>query len=63
MTSPIEHWHALLRDERGGELCSQLTSEQRARRLRFGDRVLHGQPQQSWPQWTEMVGLGKVSPI
>ena len=40
MTSPIEHWHTLLRDERGGELCAQLTEAQRARRLRFGDRVL-----------------------
>src|SRR5262245_608953 len=40
MTSPIEHWHTLLRDEPGAELCGRLTAEQRARRLRFGDRVL-----------------------
>jgi hypothetical protein len=40
MASAIDHWHALLRDERAGELCAEITAEQRARRLRFGDRVL-----------------------
>src|SRR5882762_510076 len=40
MPSPIDHWHALLGEERGGELCAELTAQQRARRLRFGDRVL-----------------------
>jgi len=40
MTSPIDHWHRLLSDERAGELCALVTAEQRARRLRFGDRVL-----------------------
>src|SRR5262249_20042330 len=40
MTSPTEHWHELLRQERGADLCAQLTAEQRAGRLRFGDRVL-----------------------
>jgi uncharacterized circularly permuted ATP-grasp superfamily protein len=40
MHSPIDYWHAVLRDERAGELCALVTAEQRARRLRFGDRVL-----------------------
>ena len=40
MISPIDHWHDLLREERGGELCAQITAQQSARRLRFGDRVL-----------------------
>jgi uncharacterized circularly permuted ATP-grasp superfamily protein len=40
MSRPIDHWHALLRDERAGELCADITEAQRARRLRFGDRVL-----------------------
>src|SRR5213075_499952 len=40
MISPIDHWHELLRDERGGELCAEITSRMRAGRLRFGDRVL-----------------------
>src|SRR5262249_16377106 len=40
MLSPIDHWHRLLRDEAAGELCAFVTAEQRARRLRFGDRVL-----------------------
>ena len=40
MTSVIEHWHALLRDEHAGSLCAEITAEQRSRRLRFGDRVL-----------------------
>jgi uncharacterized circularly permuted ATP-grasp superfamily protein len=37
---PIAAWHDLLRAERGAQLCAELTAEQRARRLRFGDRVL-----------------------
>jgi len=40
MTSAIDHWHALLRDEHAGGLCAEITAEQRSRRLRFGDRVL-----------------------
>jgi len=40
MSSPIAFWHELLQAECGGEICAQLTAEQRARRLRFGDRVL-----------------------
>ena len=40
MISPIDHWHELLREERGGELCAEVTAQQRARRLRFADRVL-----------------------
>jgi hypothetical protein len=40
MLSPIDTWHRLLSDERAGELCALVTAEQRARRLRFGDRVL-----------------------
>jgi len=40
MTSAVDHWHALLRAERPSELCAAITAEQRARRLRFGDRVL-----------------------
>jgi hypothetical protein len=39
-SDPIEHWHALLRDYAGGDLCSGLADRMRARRLRFGDRVL-----------------------
>jgi hypothetical protein len=27
------------------------------------DRALHGKPQQTWPRWTEMVGLGSASAI
>jgi hypothetical protein len=27
------------------------------------DRALHGQPQQTWPRWSEMTGLGSASPI
>jgi hypothetical protein len=27
------------------------------------DRALHGKPQQTWPRWSEMVGLGSASPI
>jgi len=40
MSDPISHWHKLLQSEPGAELCAQLTAAQRARRLRFGDRVL-----------------------
>src|SRR5881409_3341623 len=40
MSAAIDHWHALLRDVDAGELCALVTAEQRARRLRFGDRVL-----------------------
>ncbi len=40
MASPIDGWHALLRDEAAGALCASITAAQRARRLRFGDRVL-----------------------
>jgi hypothetical protein len=27
------------------------------------DRARHGKPQQTWPRWSEMVGLGSASPI
>ena len=27
------------------------------------DRALHGQPQQTWPRWAEMVGLGAAAPV
>jgi hypothetical protein len=27
------------------------------------DRALNGQPQQTWPRWPEMVGLGAPTPI
>jgi hypothetical protein len=27
------------------------------------DRVLHGQPQQSWPQWAQMLGMGHASAV
>jgi len=39
-TDPISAWHELLSAERGGDLCAELMAAQRARRLRFGDRVL-----------------------
>ena len=39
-TDPISAWHELLGAERGGDLCAELMAAQRARRLRFGDRVL-----------------------
>lgn len=38
--SAADTWHALLADEPPGALCPQLADEMRARRLRFGDRVL-----------------------
>jgi hypothetical protein len=40
MAFPIDEWHTLLRNERAAELCAFVTAEQRARRLRFGERVL-----------------------
>jgi uncharacterized circularly permuted ATP-grasp superfamily protein len=40
MLSPLDHWHELLRGEDAAALCAALTGEQRARRLRFGGRVL-----------------------
>ncbi len=27
------------------------------------DRALHGQPQQSWPKWAEMIGLGRTTAV
>jgi len=27
------------------------------------DRALHGQPQQSWPQWAKMTGLATAAPV
>jgi len=27
------------------------------------DRALHGQPQQSWPQWAKMTGLSTAAPV
>ena len=27
------------------------------------DRALHGQPQQSWPQWASMLGMGQASAV
>src|SRR5205814_2025319 len=40
LSDPIAAWHDLLQAERGRELCAEITASQRARRLRFGDRVL-----------------------
>ena len=40
MTAAIEHWNTLLASEDAAALCRDLTDRQRARRLRFGDRVL-----------------------
>jgi uncharacterized circularly permuted ATP-grasp superfamily protein len=36
----ISHWNSLLEGADSGQLCTSLASEMRARRLRFGDRVL-----------------------
>jgi uncharacterized circularly permuted ATP-grasp superfamily protein len=36
----ISHWNSLLEGADGGQLCTSLASEMRARRLRFGDRML-----------------------
>jgi uncharacterized circularly permuted ATP-grasp superfamily protein len=36
----ISHWNTLLEGADGAQLCSSLAAEMRARRLRFGDRVL-----------------------
>jgi uncharacterized circularly permuted ATP-grasp superfamily protein len=38
--NPIEHWDSLLRAVDAGQLCASLAGQMRARRLRFGDRVL-----------------------
>src|SRR5216117_66348 len=27
------------------------------------DRALHGQPQQTWPRWAEMTGMGSSAPV
>jgi hypothetical protein len=27
------------------------------------DRALNGAPQQTWPRWAEMTGLGKTTPV
>jgi hypothetical protein len=27
------------------------------------DRALHGQPQQSWPRWAQMIGMGQASAV
>jgi len=27
------------------------------------DRALNGTPQQTWPRWAEMTGLGKTAPV
>jgi uncharacterized circularly permuted ATP-grasp superfamily protein len=40
MTDPITTWNDLLRGEDPAALCAQITTAQRDRRLRFGDRVL-----------------------
>jgi hypothetical protein len=40
MTTAIEHWNTLLASDDAAALCRDLTERQRARRLRFGDRVL-----------------------
>jgi Circularly permuted ATP-grasp type 2 len=40
MPDPITTWNTLLRGEDPAALCARVTSEQRERRLRFGDRVL-----------------------
>jgi len=40
MPDPITTWNTLLRGEDSAALCRRITSAQRERRLRFGDRVL-----------------------
>jgi hypothetical protein len=40
MTSPIDHWHALLAAEDPAPLCGTLADRMRERRLRFGDRII-----------------------
>ena len=40
MTTPIDHWHALLGAEPAGPLCARLADRMRERRLRFGDRII-----------------------
>jgi hypothetical protein len=27
------------------------------------DRALHGQPQQTWPQWAEMLHVSSIQPV
>jgi hypothetical protein len=27
------------------------------------DRARNGQPQQTWPRWAEMLGIGPVRPV
>jgi hypothetical protein len=27
------------------------------------DRAMNGQPQQTWPRWAEMLGVGQASPV
>ena len=39
------------------EMCVQKMAEM------VIDRALRGKPQQTWPRWAEMVGLGSASPI
>src|SRR5262249_12090879 len=40
MANPASIWNNLLADEDAAALCAQVTTAQRERRLRFGDRVL-----------------------
>ena len=40
MLDAIDRWNDLLRGEDSAALCARITSEQRERKLRFGDRVL-----------------------
>jgi hypothetical protein len=40
MTTPIDHWHALLAAEDAAALCGTLADRMRERRLRFGDRII-----------------------
>jgi uncharacterized circularly permuted ATP-grasp superfamily protein len=40
MSSPIDHWHALLSDVDAGSLCASLAERMRSRRLHFGGRPL-----------------------
>jgi hypothetical protein len=27
------------------------------------DRAMNGQPTQTWPRWSEMLGVGGVAPV
>src|SRR3954466_6467088 len=40
MTSPIDSWNSLLAGVDASAMCPRLSAQMRARRLRFGDRVL-----------------------